>query len=316
MGVSSFYPHLISVLPAAGEVPAVKAYDTYVKTAVVPFCQACDDLGGLKNTADLVREAWEGVRTVIVLASRSKLPDGDVAQALSPHLASTQEALKSLRGLRLDRDWDRHQKAIQEMVACLSWVLMRAPQSLPVPMIKEAVGSAEFWSNRIRKDYKGKDDKQIAFCDSLKKVITGLADYVEENHKTGLTFSPRGVSLAEASIRLSDEAPTAPAEGVLKSPTQKRHPTLGTTGGNMAGLMGELNKRKTADGSSAATGLKKVRLCICYHKILSRLKLFLLGNSLIFCFCLSQRSTEISKLGEKSTSNRTTPNCQKCHLLK
>ena len=189
---------------------------------------------------------------MIVLASRSKLPD-DVPTAMAPHLAPTQKAIGELRALRLDRDWDRHQKAIGEMMACLSWVLMRAPQSLPVPMIKETVGSADFWANRIRKDFKGKNETQIAFCDQMKQVITGLADYVAEHHKTGLTFNPRGISLAEASLRLADEGEKG--EDALKSPIKK----LGmTAGGNMAGLMGELNKRKTADGSSAATGLKKV----------------------------------------------------------
>lgn len=241
---------------AAGEVPAVKAYDAYIKESLVPLAQACDDLKGLENLGDLLKQAFEGVRTLIVLASRSKLPDGDVVLALQSHLEPTQQAVATIRNLKLGRDWDRHQKAVTEMLSCLSWVLMRAPKALPVPMIKDTLGSAEFWSNRIRKDFKGKDDTQIKFCNDIKATITGLAEYVEEYHKTGLTFSARGVSLAEASIRLSDDK----EDEVLKSPVQKRHPTLGASaaGGNLAGLMGELNKRKSADGTSAATGLKKV----------------------------------------------------------
>ena len=41
------------------------------------------------------------------------------------------------------------------------------------------------------------------------------------------------------------------------------HPTLGSNvivGGNVAGIIGELSKRTNADGTSAATGLKHVRL--------------------------------------------------------
>jgi hypothetical protein len=48
---------------------------------------------------------------------------------------------------------------------------------LPAPIVKEALGSSEFWSNRIRKDFKGKDDAQIAFCDGLKRLIIGLVEY-------------------------------------------------------------------------------------------------------------------------------------------
>jgi adenylyl cyclase-associated protein len=256
--LSHFLPRSLNSFPVSGgQVPAVKAYDAYVKGAVVPFSKTCDDLG-MGDMGQLVMKAVEGMRTVIVLASRSKLPTEDLATALQPHLQATQEAVKQIRALKLDREWDRHHKAVCEMLGALSWVFMSAPRTLPAPFVKETASSTEFWSNRIRKDYKGKDDQQIAFCDELKKIITGLVEYIDEYHKTGLTFNPRGVSLAEAAIVLSDEPVT---QAPPMSPKQKRHPTLGNVvaGGNMAGIMGELSKRKSADGSSAATGLKHVR---------------------------------------------------------
>jgi adenylyl cyclase-associated protein len=245
-----------TVQVAAGEAAVVKDYDAYVKSAVVPLAQACDDLGGLQTMGKSLTEAWESIRTIIVLASRAKAPTEELGVALAPHLAATQAAVKQIRDLKLDRDWDRHYKAVVEMLSCLSWILYKAPKGLPSTVVKDAIGSAEFWSNRIRKDFKGKDEKQIAFCDNIKKVLTGLVEYVESYHKTGLAFNPRGMSLTEASIRLSDD----PIEetDVMKSP-KHRHPTLGNApGGNTAGLMGELDKRKSADGSSAATGLKHV----------------------------------------------------------
>lgn len=245
--------------PAAGsggESPAVKAYDAYMKSAVIPLAKACDDLGGLENMGQLIQDAFEGVRNLVVLASRSKAPDGEIGPALLPYFSKTQEAGKKIRTLKVDRDWDRHCKAINELLAVLSWAFQKPPQQLPVPFVKEVLGSAEFWSNRIRKDYKGKDDTQIAFCDNIKNVVNELAAYIQEFHKTGLAFNPRGVSLAEAAAILSDE----PATETPKSPVPpKRHPTLGSGGGaNLAGLMSELNKRKSQDGTSAATGLKHV----------------------------------------------------------
>lgn len=244
----------------AGEAPSVKAYDAYIKANLSPFADTCDDLGGLADLGSLLREAFEGIRSIVVLASRSKPPQEDIAVALQPYLAPVQDAMKKMREIKFSRDFDRHYKAVMEMMACLSWVLMTPPKGLPVPFIKEALGSAEFWTNRIRKDFKGKDDQQIEFCDGLKKTVVGLAEYVEEYHKAGLSFNPKGVSLAEAAIRLSDEQEEPPE---IKSPMPKRHPTLGTVvpGGNLAGLMSELSSRKNADGSSAATGLKKVRPC-------------------------------------------------------
>lgn len=211
----------------------------------------------MKETGKYLLDAFEGVRNLIVLASRSKPPQEDLAQSLLPYFSATQDAVKKIRELRLDRDYDRHQKATIEMLACVAWVFQKPPAQLPATFVKEILGSAEFWSNRVRKDYKGKDDKQIAFCDNIRKVINELVAYIQDNHATGLSFNPRGVSLAEAAIVLSDEPSPAPERpGLAGTPGAKSRRNLGTTGGNMAGLMGELSKRK--DGDSAATGLKKV----------------------------------------------------------
>jgi hypothetical protein len=243
---------------APGETPAIKAYDAYIKSAIVPLAQSCDDLGGLQTMGKSLTEAWESIRTIIVLANRSKAPSEELGVAFAPHLAQTQAAVKNIRDLKLEREWDRHYKAISEMLSCLSWLLYRAPKQLPSTVVKDAISSADFWANRIRKDFKGKDEKQIAFCDNIKTALTGLVAYVENYHKVGLAFNPRGISLAEASIRLNDEQDEDTAD-TIKSP-RHRHPTLGNAvpGGNLAGLMGELDKRKSADGSSAATGLKHV----------------------------------------------------------
>jgi len=213
----------------------------------------------MENIGKELQNAFEGVRSIIVLASRAKAPQEDLGVALAPYLAPTQEAVKNIRGIRVGRDFDRHQKAIIEMLSALSWIIFKAPKQLPAPFVKETLGSAEFWSNRVRKDYKGKDDTQIAFCDGLRKTITGLAEYIEEYHKPGLTFNPKGMSLTEAGLRLSDEPETQ--QDVIKSPVQRSR-KLGTVvpGGNLAGLMSELNTRKNADGSSAATGLKHVSI--------------------------------------------------------
>lgn len=254
---------------AGGQVPAVKAYDAYLKQAVYPCADACDALG-LPDASASLRTIFEGLRTVILLASRSKLPEDDLAAALSPHLPHTAvQTLATQSSKQWSRDWDWHAKALQEVIGpCVSWVMFRAPAQLPVGLVKEAWSSAEFWTNRIRKQHNSGAAAQqhLAFCDSLKKVVLDLVAYIDANHKTGLTFNPKGVSLAEAAIVLTDESDgaaagaTGGADAAPPSP-KRQHPTLGNVvgSGNMAGLMGELNKRKTADGSSAATGLKHVR---------------------------------------------------------
>ncbi len=214
----------------------------------------------------LITQVFAGIRYVVVLASKSKQP-ADL-QELAQYLTPITDPVGEIRKLRLARDFDSHQKAVMEMLACVSWVTCRAPTQLPAPFVKECIGSSDFWSNRIRKDYKGKEDDaaklQMAFCDNLKKVLEGLVSYIEEYHKTGLEFNPKGVSLAEAAIRMTDNPlQDAAIEANRKKDQQanKKNQELGTTvkGANMAGLVSELANRCNDDGSSAATGLRKVR---------------------------------------------------------
>lgn len=246
------------------ESPAVKAFDTYSNTFVHKCADTCDDLE-MGEMGKLLVKFFEGMRYVIVLASLSKLPS-DLAE-LAKHLKPITDPMGEIKKLRLKRDFDSHQKAICEMMACCSWVTCRPPAQLPAPFVKECVGSTDFWANRIRKQFKGKDDDksklQLAFCDSLKAIIVELAAYITEHHKTGLTFNPKGVSLAESAIRMTDNPSQDAAVEASRKKDQKagkKNQDIGNTvkGGNMLGLVSELANRRSGDGSSAATGLKKV----------------------------------------------------------
>mmetsp|Transcript_8385 Transcript_8385/g.12862 ORF Transcript_8385/g.12862 Transcript_8385/m.12862 type:complete len:501 (+) Transcript_8385:81-1583(+) len=243
---------------ADNDSPAILAYDAHVQKVVKPMADSCDALEGMKNMGDLLQEAWAGVRTIVVVASFAKQPS-DIPGELQPHLAPLQKTLGDIRGLRLDRKYDNHCKAIMEMLGALSWIMIRPPSSTPVGFVKEANNSALFWTNKIRKEYKGKDDKHITFCDAMKDTLLDLVAYITEHHKTGLTFKPRGVSMAEAALlaQATAEAKEVPAEKAPLSPGRRSSSVRGGSGG-MNSLMGELAKKRTQDGSSAATGLKHV----------------------------------------------------------
>jgi adenylyl cyclase-associated protein len=75
-----------------------------------------------------------------------------------------------------------------------------------------------------------------------------LMAYVKEHHTTGCTWNPKGGDIAANS---PPPAPSAAAAKPKAAPAKAK-------GGAAGGLMGELGGRTTADGLSAATGLKKV----------------------------------------------------------
>lgn len=265
--IDGLKPYIMATLFAktAVESPAVKAFDTYTNTVVYKFADTCDDLE-MKDMGKLLVKFFEGMRYVIVLASLSKQPS-DMAEIVQ-HLKPITEPMGEIKKVRLHRDFMDHEKAIHEMLVCCSWVTCRAPQQLPAPFVKECVGSSDFWSNRIRKANKGKEDDksklQLVFCDSLKATIVELSNYIKEHHTTGLTFNPKGVSLAESAVRMTDNPLQDAAVEANRKKDQaagKKNIDIGNTvkGANMLGLVSELANRRSGDGSSAATGLRKVR---------------------------------------------------------
>jgi hypothetical protein len=250
----------------AGDDPSVNAYDDFVKESVINFADACDDIQGLKSMGGFVIEAFDGLRSIFTLASKSQKPEEDLSTAFKPLMQTTLDALKEVRDLKLDRTFDFHQKAVNEALSCVLWVINN---QRPGPYVQETWGSAEYWTNRIRKDYRGKDEKHIEFCDALKKMMTGFMSYIEDFHKMGLIFNPKGLSFKETLIRMSDEPDD---EQYTRTPISKRRPTLGVTAApNMAGLIGELSKKRTEEGDSAATGLKHVSMTPEFRVLLSNL---------------------------------------------
>jgi len=234
----------------AGKTKSVTAYQEYIQKSVVPFVKSCDDLIELKDIGSEVLKAWEGIGYVIELASICKKPmslSGNLSNVLTPYLKPTQEAVLKITKYRLNRDYDWHLKAIMEMMCCCSWVLITSPP--PAKFLRESIGSSDFWSNKIRKQYKQKGESgknHIVFCDLMKLLIQDLISYVKEYHLAGLQFNPQGAStLAEAETILNKKKESG-------KPDVKKEPGI-------ADIMKELDSRKTSQGDSAATGLRKVK---------------------------------------------------------
>ena len=203
----------------------------------------------MKDTGSHIDAIWKGTRDIVEIGTKCKKP-GNVQTCLMPFLKPVQDAMTKIRQARLDRKYDWHIKAIMEMLTCVSWTIMSAPPA-PSAFIKETIGSTDFWANKIRKEYKGKDAGQIAFCDTMKQMIQDLAAYVKEYHLSGLMWNPKGIDTSDYSASTSAQNPTpTPTPAVISAPAP--------AAGGVSSLMKELSLKKNKDGSSAATGLKRV----------------------------------------------------------
>ena len=153
----------------SSDAPQVTAFDAYCSKSLEPFVQACAALNAKEATecADHVTQAWAAMRGFIVAASVSKKPGnfpGDCMALIKPCQEAMQSASKAIsRG-----DWELHQKTVSEGVQCLQW-LITAPG--PKDVVESYIGGTDFHANKIRVKYKKTEPKQIAFCDTFKKLM-------------------------------------------------------------------------------------------------------------------------------------------------
>lgn len=145
-------------------------------------------------------------------------------------------------------------KGVEAGMQTLAWVTM-APK--PAPYIKEMIGSAQFYTNRVLKDFKDKDEQQVAWARSHGALLNALHDYVKEFHTTGPSWNAAGGAATVPAPPASTPAvaSTKPAVSVSAKPAAD-------AGGDVKGALFSA----LAKGEGVTSGLKKVDRSQMTHK--------------------------------------------------
>jgi adenylyl cyclase-associated protein len=146
---------------------------------------------------------------------------------------------------------------VAEGIAALGWVVV---SPTPGPHIADMRGGSEFYSNRILKDFKGKDQNQVDFVTHFNGFLKELQTYVKQNHTTGTTWNPRGEDATSFKSSGSSAPQTGSAPPPPPGPAPPPPPALDTSssptassGPDMSAVLSALNK-----GEDVTKGLKKV----------------------------------------------------------
>jgi len=232
-----------SSAPAASGA-SVEEYQSLIDQFIVPFVAHAKQIGDnvVTEQAELLLKAVNAQKDFLTIASHSKKPSDASLQELVKPTSDLMTQITALKEKNRSSKFFNNLSTVAEGIGALGWVVV---SPAPGPMVGDMRGSAEFYGNRILKDFKGKDQNQCDFVATYVNFLKELQAYIKRFHTTGTTWNPQGGE-AKVGAPSSTPAPTsnpAPAGGAPAKPQ----------GGPAPDLFAALNK-----GGAVTGGLKKV----------------------------------------------------------
>ncbi|KAH7022467.1 adenylate cyclase associated N terminal-domain-containing protein [Ilyonectria destructans] len=266
--------------PAAEAIPeSIEEFDNFLSSAVDKYVKLSNQLGGLvAQQAALVQKGLQEQRKFLLISTKAKKPDlsGPDMVAYQELLKPINEALMAVTDLKDKNRPDpmyTQLSTVADGIMVLAWVTV---DSRPYKHVEECLGSAQFFGNRVLKEQKDKDAKQVEWVQAFYQLFRDLADYVKQYFPSGITWNPKGSSAQEVGKSLSagpspPAAPAPPAGGPPPPPPPppgpppvldiKAEPAPAVAPGGIGAVFSELNK-----GESVTKGLRKVEKSEMTHK--------------------------------------------------
>ncbi|KAH8860214.1 Adenylyl cyclase-associated protein 1 [Schistosoma japonicum] len=166
----------------------------------------------VKTHASVVERCFLMEEEILKLASECSKPSDSELTLIMTLLGKEIEEVVKLKDNNRSNRFFNHLSAVAESVAALGWLSV---SPAPAPYIKTMKEAAEFFTNRVIKEYEEKDTVHLAWKKALMSVLTALELYVKKHHTTGLVWNARGKP-ATAS-KLSKSSPTR-EQGKNQSP--------------------------------------------------------------------------------------------------
>eukprot|EP01133_Synstelium_polycarpum_P016699 gene16699-19852_t len=212
-GVGAAAPAAAAAAPAASGA-AVNEFqallDSHINNFVALSNKLAPEVG--KQAAELVL-ALQATKNLIGVASQSKKPASDAILALIQPINQHAQVVETLRSSNRTSKFFNNLSAVSESIGFLSWVVV---EPTPGPHVAEMKSSAEFYTNRILKEFKGVNQDQVDWVQAYNGFLVELQKYIKQYHTTGLSWNAKGgvaPTSAPAVAAPSGGAPPPPPAG-------------------------------------------------------------------------------------------------------
>ncbi|KAL0097853.1 adenylate cyclase associated N terminal-domain-containing protein [Phycomyces blakesleeanus] len=256
------------------EVPVViEKQDEAINAALQKYLALSAEIGEpISKQATLVASAIQAERDILRISTLAQKPVmsttifGKLIDPLQTLLTEVVNIKEKNRGSAMFN----HLSTVAEGIPALGWFTC---EPAPSPFIRDMKDAAQFYANRVAKEWKEKDPKHVEWSQAFLTVLDNLGRFVKENYPTGLPWNPKGENLEtymsqNNTSTASAPAPTTPAPAAGGPPPPPPPPPPAVLEEYEAGkptgaaaVFAEINK-----GTSVTAGLRKVDKSQMTHK--------------------------------------------------
>nr|CDJ90118.1 Adenylate cyclase-associated CAP domain containing protein [Haemonchus contortus] len=253
--------------PSTQAPPHVRAYDVALGDTIENWSSISDQIGGdVKIMREKVTAVLNDLRYFLWTAAGRVEPSVDEIQKLFSPMVDHISEINKFKDSRRQAPQFNQLCAVAEGIPAVGWVLVK---KTPAAHVKEMLDSSMFYINRVLKEFKEGDQKNVEWARLWRSLLEAMQLFVRQTHTTGLVWN----SSPGCSPPPNDDRSTM-SRGVTGAPAPPPPPppppglfsadNVTTSDSAKAGrdaLFAEINK-----GEAVTAGLRKVTAEMQTHK--------------------------------------------------
>ncbi|KAG5984024.1 hypothetical protein E4U55_006320 [Claviceps digitariae] len=268
-------PPKLSSAPNVEQMPeAIEEFDQLISSSVYKYVKLSNEVGGVvAKQAAKVLQVFQEQRKFLLITTKAAKPTPTAYQNILKPVNDALMAVTELKDSNRQDPMFTQLSAVADGIMMLAWITL---DSRPYKHVESSLSSAQFFGNRVLKEQKDKDPKQVEWIQAFYQVSRDLAEYVKQTFPSGISWNATGESAEDVAKSLSQIPPALPsaASGNAAVPPPpppppgpppvldvKTEPTPVMASGGLDAVFSDLNK-----GSEVTRGLRKVDKSEMTHK--------------------------------------------------